>query len=270
MSLNLTIKKYLFAGLFLGVTISPSHAFFPLISDDTGTQGKGGNQLEFDYVFERQTNGALEIDGVALGEDNSVGNFLLSTYTRGLTDNLDIFLGVSRQLSSTSGWNNTELGLKWVFAGDQSEGWRFAAKPRVILPVSKNMQKSDLGHAKTNGGLTLIGSYLTEGAELHLNAGYTSNRSDSLNEEPSQRTNLWSMSVAPVWVMNDQWKLALDLGLQTNPDKNSQYIGLAEVAMVYSPVKNLQLGLGVITSPTINGQRTSRGMTVTTGLTWQF
>ncbi|MDP4591042.1 MAG: hypothetical protein NWS57_08125, partial [Burkholderiaceae bacterium] len=63
---------------------------------------------------------------------------------------------------------------------------------------------------------------------------------------------------------------SLDFGLQTNPDQNSQFIGLAEIAVVYAPVKNVQLGLGIITSPAINGQRSNEGLTVTTGVTWQF
>jgi len=111
---------------------------------------------------------------------------------------------------------------------------------------------------------------LTDGAELHVNAGYVSNRISGSTEGDSQRTNLWSMSVAPVLAIDDQWKLALDFGLQTNPDQNSQYIALAEIAVVYAPVKNVQLGLGVITSPAINGQRASNGLTVVTGVTWQF
>jgi len=249
---------------------STSSAFFPLISDDTGTQGAGGNQLELDYLFQRQKNGAIEIEGIALDEENTSGNFLLSTYTRGLTDNLDIFFGASRQLSQINGWNNTEIGLKWVFSGNQSEGWSFATKPRIILPVTKSMQDSGLGNAQANGGLTLIGSYLTDGAELHLNAGYLSNHTSDLGEGNSQRTNLWSMSVAPVLAIDDKWKLALDFGLQTNPDQNSQYIGLAEIAVVYAPAKDIQLGLGIIASPAINGQRSNNGLTVTTGVTWQF
>jgi hypothetical protein len=270
MSIKLNINRFILISALTLAASSTSFAFFPLISDDTGTQGAGGNQLELDYLFQRQTNGAVQIAGEAIGEENTSGNFLLTTYTRGLTDNIDIFFGASRQLSQISGWNNTEIGLKWVFAGDPSEGWSFAAKPRVILPVTKSMQNSGLGNAQTNGGLTLIGSYLTDGAELHVNAGYVSNRISGSTEGDSQRTNLWSMSVAPVLAIDEQWKLALDFGLQTNPDQNSQYIALAEIAVVYAPVKNVQLGLGVITSPAINGQRASNGLTVLTGVTWQF
>lgn len=269
MTVKSYINRFIISALML-VTSSTSFAFFPLITDDTGTQGTGGNQLEFDYLFQRETNGSLEIGGVSLDEENTTGNFLLSTYTRGLTENLDIFFGASRQLSQINGWNNTEIGLKWVFAGDQSEGWSFAAEPRIILPVTKNMQNTGLGSAQTNGGLTLISSYLTDGAELHFNASYLSNSTSNSNDSDSQRTHLWSMSAAPLWVVNNQWKLALDLGLQTNPDKNSQYIVTAEVAAVYAPTKDIQLGLGVISLPAINGQRWNNSLIVTTGVAWQF
>jgi hypothetical protein len=270
MPIQLTINRFILVSALTLAASSTSFAYFPLISDDTGTQGAGGNQLELNYIFEQETNGALQIDGVALGAENTTGNFLLSAYTRGLTDNVDIFFGASRQLSQVSGWNNTELGLKWVFAGDQSEGWSFAAKPLVILPVTKSMQDSGLGNAETNGGLTLISSYVTDSAELHINAGYLSNNISGSGEDDAQRTNLWSMSVAPVLAIDDKWKLALDFGLQTNPDQNSQYVASAEIAVVYAPVKNVQIGLGIITSPAINGQRSNEGLTVATGVTWQF
>ncbi len=132
------------------------------------------------------------------------------------------------------------------------------------------MQNSGLGNAQTNGNLTFIASYLSDDAELHLNAGYVSNRMSGSSDSDSQRTNIWSISAAPVWVVNDQWKLALDFGLQTNPDPNSQYLALAEIAVMYAPTKDIQLGLGVIASPAINGQRVNNSLTVTTGITWQF
>lgn len=267
----LSFPKKISAACLLSLAfVAPSQAYYPLVSDDTGTQGQGGNQLELAYLFQRQTAGVIQIDGVALEEENTRANFLLTTYTRGLTDNLDIFFGASRQLSSLSGWNNTEIGLKWVFAGDQSKGWSFAAKPRIILPVSQSMQSTGLGNAQTNAGLTLIGSYIGEGIEWHVNAGYVSNRVADTGQENNQRTNLWSISAAPVLAIDDQWKLALDFGLQTNPDQNSRYNGIAEIAVVYAPVKNLQLGMGVITSPAINGVRNNQGLTFTTGLAWQF
>lgn len=270
MAIKSNINRFIITSVLMLATSSTSFAGFPSITDDTSTQGAGGNQLDFSYLFQRETNGSLEIEGISLDEENSAGNFIISSYTHGLTDNINIFFGASRQLSQINGWNNTEIGLKWLFAGDQSEGWSFAARPRIILPVTKSMQNSGLGNAETNGGLTLISSYLTDGAELHLNAGYVSNRTSSSSEDDSQRTNIWSISAAPIWVINDQWKLSLDFGLVTNPDQNSQYLALAEIAVVYAPVEDIQLGVGILTSPAINGQRTNNSLTITTSLTWQF
>ena len=270
MTINSNINRFIVTSVLMLATASTCFASFPSITDDTSTQGAGGNQLDFIYLFERETNGSLELDGVSLDEENSTANFLLSTYTRGLTDNLDIYFGVSRQLSQINGWNNTEIGLKWSFAGDQSEGWSFAVKPRIILPVTSGMQGSGLGNAQTNGGLTLISSYLTDDAELHLNASYISNRESSSSEGDAQRTNIWSVSAAPIWVINDQWKLSLDFGLQTNPDQNSQYLAQAEIAVIYAPVKDLQLGLGILTTPAINGQRKNNSLNIATSVTWQF
>ena len=247
-----------------------AHAYFPFVTDDTGTQGKGGNQLEFAYEFVKEHANQLNEDGVKIGTETGTANVWFASYTRGLTDDLDIFFGAARQTTPVNGWQNSEIGLKWVFAGDQGKGWSAALKPGVILPVSKSMQNSGLGNAETNWSLTLIGSYVHEDYEVHLNAGYSSNRYATTSTSESQRTNLWTISAAPVLVLNEQWKLGLDVGLTTNPGYNSRYQAFGGLGLVYAPVENLQIGLGAYATPAINSNDNGWGYTITTGLTFQF
>ena len=249
---------------------TPAHAYFPLITDDTGTQGAGGNQIEVNYLYNKNHGTIADEDGNFVEDSQGTSNAFPLTYTYGVTDSIDVFLGVSRQTSPVKGWQSSEIGLKWVFAGDQSKGWSAAVKPTLKLPVSTNRQDNGLGPAKTNVGVTLISSYLADAYEWHFNIGYASNRQRQTVNIEAERQNIWSASVAPVIVLDPQWKLAFDMGLQTNPGYNSKYSAFGEVGIIYAPLENLQLGLGVIYSPDINAQNKAYSYTLTTGLAYQF
>jgi len=248
----------------------PAVAYFPLVTDDTGSQGQGGQQLEIGYVYSRNTSDVFDNDGRAVDSTVNRSNTFPVTYTYGATDDLDVFIGVIRQVNAVSGWINTGLGVKWTFSGEQQNGWSFAVKPTVLLPVTKTMQANGLGNAATNWQVNLISSYIAPTHELHLNAGYGSNRYSQLPNTDPQRTHLWSVSAAPVLVLNSQWKVALDVGVLSNPSLNSHYIAFGEVAVVYAPVKNLQLGLGLVGSSAPNAQNNAKGLTLMGGLTYQF
>ena len=100
----------------------PVHAYFPFITDDTGTQGEGGNQLELNYVFIKERGVGVAEDGTYYPGDYGTSNSFPVTYTRGLTEDLDVFVGMIRQTSPTNGWMNSAIGVKWRFAGNPEEG----------------------------------------------------------------------------------------------------------------------------------------------------
>lgn len=250
--------------------IPTAHAFFPFMTDDTGTQGSGGNQIELNYEFVKEQNSELDLDSRVIGSGSGVINALPAGYTRGLTDDLDIFVSLARQTSPTSGWLNTEVGAKWVFAGDQEHGWSAAVKPTLLLPVTKHMQDQGLGNAKANVGLTLISSFMASTHELHLNIAYTSNNYARTERAEPQRRSLWRVSAAPVYVLSDQWKAGIDLGFETNPDYNSQYQAFGEIGVQYAPMEDLQIGLGLIGTTGLNASDNGWSYAITTGIAYQF
>lgn len=263
--------KFISASLILWASLSGlSHAYFPLLTDNTGTQGASGNQLEISYSYIKNSGVPFDENGISLDRENAYTNLMPATYTRGLTDDIDLFAGVVRQLSATSGWMNSSVGVKWRFLGEKDKGWSFAVKPALYIPVSTSMQQNGLGNAKTNWGMSMIGSYLHESYEVHLNASYTSNQYQVTQDSEAIRTNLWSLSVAPVWVMNEQWKLALDAGIQSNPSYSSNTVMYGQIAGIYAPVENVQIGLGLMASPAINSPSKEYNLVVSTGITWQF
>jgi len=256
--------------ILLSFSSTPALAYFPLVTDDTGTQGKGGHQVELDYAFEKSHSRIESDTGEFIENIQSLSNAFPMAYTYGVTENVDVFLGMSRQTSPINGWQSSEIGLKWVFAGDQTQGWSAAIKPVVTLPVSNTMQDNGLGAAKTNLGLTVISSYLADTHEWHFNVGYESNQQGNTPNLEPERSDLWSASLAPVLVLDPQWKLAFDMGIQTNRAYNSEYSAFGEVALIYAPVDNVQLGLGVIYSPDINASDKAYRYGITTGITYQF
>ena len=63
----------------------------------------------------------------------------------------------------------------------------------------------------------------------------------------AERRTLYRLSVAPVWDVTEEWKLALDAGVMTNPDRAAKArMGFVEIGAIYSPSKDLDLALGVI------------------------
>lgn len=230
----------------------PGLAFHPLITDDTGSQGTGGNQLEvgFDHV----------------DEDGGSARALGLTYTRGISDNLDAFIGSAYQTSRPKGWGNVGVGVKWRFYENEADKFSLALKPEVLLPVSRSDEAKGLGNGKTSYGLTFIASKETGFGELHFNLEAALN--DFADNTITDRKNFWRASVAPVWAVADGWKLALDLGLMTNSDRaEDATMGFAELGVVYSPNEQFDFSFGIIRDLMDGPADTT---TATAQLTWHF
>lgn len=241
------------------VSVLPASAlaYHPLATDDTGTQGLAGNQLELGYDY-AHSKAAGVVD---------IGREIPFTFTRGLTDSLDAFVGVARQTSPGDGWGNVGVGVKWRFYEDEAAKFSMAMKPEFVLPISRAKEAAGFGNGRASYGLTLIATKETDFGELHFNlAVERSNYADTVTF--NERKNRYRLSVAPVWAVADKWKLALDLGLQTNPDPaEKSRMGYVELGVVYSPSEDLDLSLG-ITRDVMDGpvQSTSASF----GLTWRF
>lgn len=261
--------QYLLVIIFM-IYASSARAYYPFITDDTGTQGMGGNQLEFAYEFSKEHNDILNENGNSIGTGTGTSNLLGMTYTRGIAETVDIFIGSVRQINPVNGWQNSAIGVKWSFIGDQKQGWSAAIKPSVILPVSNSMQKNGLGNADTNVSISLIGSYVAEDYEAHVNTRYTSNNRPNNQVDDPQRRDLWSVSISPVLNLNANWKLGIDAGVQTNPGYNSRYQLFGGIGAVYAPIENLQVGFGMYAIPAINSNDNGWAYALTTGVTYQF
>lgn len=242
-----------------------AHGFQPLITDDTGTQGESGNQLEFSLNHDRTTTA---------GETTRT-QALPFVFTRGLTDTLDLFIGASHVRirsggdgASTSGGGNPGLGLKWRFYENEASKTSFAVKPTVTLPVSRSGEEAGRGTGKISYGLTLILTQEFSFGAIHANLGSDRNRYRNTVANPN--ASVIRASLAPVWDIAEQWKLALDLGaLRERSGGVGTTSRYAEIGVVHSPSKDLDFALGIIRQ-TDNAAPKSASTLATVGVTWRF
>jgi hypothetical protein len=235
----------------------------PLITDDTGTQGKGAQQLEWAHSSERATQG--------LGRSRSLAGAW--TYTLGATDQADVFVTGSylglRPASgpSTSGWSHLTLGAKWRLWELESSQTSLALKPEWLLPVSPGREARELGVGRSSCALTLIATQELPFGALHLNvqAGRERYR-DSQDNERSLR-----YSAATLWDVAPGWRLALDLGQQTVRSAQGAEVRarFVEIGTIYSPSKSQDWALGLIRS-TDNDKPAAATRTLTGGWTYRF
>jgi hypothetical protein len=239
----------------------PALALQPLVTDDAGTQGRGGNQIEF----------SLDLERAREEEDSTHTRAIVFTYTRGITDSVDAFFEASNvrvrsdPLPPTSGNGNPVIGAKWRFleAGTTS----LAFKPEVLLPVSRARETRGLGNGRISAALTLVASHEVGLGEMHANVGVARDRFDE-PATPAGTTRL--ASVAAVWNVAARWKLALDLGYEAEKaggiKTTSRFAGLG---VIHLPVESIELALGVFRS-TDTAQPRARTKSATVGVTWSF
>lgn len=242
---------------------APAWAAQPLITDDTGTQGRGGQQMELSQTSERSGPAALR----------SRSRTSALTYTFGVSDQTDVFLGSSfvgvrpAQEPSASGWGSTVLGAKWRLWEMESSKTSVAIKPEWIMPVSRSREASELGVGKSSYALTLIASQEVPFGSIHLNAQFGRDR--FRNAQDNERHQRYS--IASIWDVSASWRVALDLGQQTvRPQEASALRSrFVEVGTIYSPSKSQDWALGLIRSSDNDTPR-STSSTLTGGWTLRF
>lgn len=253
--------------LFFSLALLPAAAwaFQPLVTDDTGTQGAGGNQIEAAYnrTTDRAPGARVTTHEVPL------------VFTRGITDALDLYVGLARQKIAPDapaaierGWSNTAVGAKWRFYDNDASKLSFALKPEILFPVSDNREARGLGTARTSYGVGLLMTQETGFGAVHANlVADRANYADAALNAAERRTT-YRLSVAPVWDVTTGWKLAFDAGLVTNPDRAAKArMGYVEIGAIYSPTKDLDLAVGIVRNVMDGSANT---LQATVGLTWRF
>jgi hypothetical protein len=185
-------------------------AAHPLITEDTGTQGRGNGQLEFTTE--------LGHDETTDAEEEAVD--LAAVLAYGLRDTLDLLLTLSyaRADTRTNGATTTEDGLgdigvdaKWRFF----EEGRLSAALKTGVTFPSGDETKGLGAGKTNASVNLVVSYETAQWGGHLHLGHLCNR--NVHDE---REAIRHASVALTRMVTARLKLVMDLGRFTTADRS--------------------------------------------------
>ena len=276
--------RVLFSTLATALTFT-AQAFEPLNTDDAATVGYQVNQIEqYFYLLSNQTGADISVINSNGEEFRGLGRSTAApfTYIRGLSETVEASFGTTYYANPSGNYSplsNYVLGLKWRFWGDGEKGWAFALKPAVTLPTSSSQQAVGIGFASTNYEINIISSYYWNRVHVHSNLGYARNPYNtnypvSGSFEPL-RTNAYSLSVAPVWVVSPRWRLALDFGAGTNIVLNAnRFSDYGMVAAIYSITPQIDLGLAILRSAANFGYVFSGSGTNSlrseTGITWRF
>jgi hypothetical protein len=141
------MKMLMVAFAVLFALAGKTYAAHPLITDDTGTQGRGKGQIEFigEYGHDKD-------DGVTTKSFEAPTVPFLSY---GISDIVDIVLGLPYQRvkteegggsSTVRGLSDTSIELKWRF--HEKDGLSFAVKPGLSLPTGD--ENKGLGSGKVS------------------------------------------------------------------------------------------------------------------------
>jgi hypothetical protein len=239
------------------LVVGTSYAAIPLVTDDTGTQGKGKFQLELsgEYAHDKQESATNKASAFS------------ATLTYGIADPVDIVLSTPYQSwhSDDSGSKTSESGLsdlaietKWRFY--EKEGLSFALKPGFTIPTGD--YKKDLGNGKMTYYLYFITSKEMNPWSFHLNLAYIRNE----NKEDDRR-NIWHASLASTVEVVKNLKLVGDIGVESNPERSSgnppaYILG----GLIYSPGENFDIGLGLKGGLT----KSETDIALRGGITWRF
>ena len=258
-------KAVLLMGLMMSL-LAAGRAFaaHPLITDDTGTQGKGKVQLEFigEYGIEKE-NGITE-----KGLEVPTTPFL----SYGLSDTIDLVFGlpyasvkVEDAGTTTAVRGATDLSIEFKARVFEKDGLSLAVKPGVSLPTGD--EEKGLGNGKTSYSAFFIATREAEPWAFHVNVGFTRNEYKLQTEEEANRKDIWHVSIASQIEVVSNLTVVANIGMERNPDRTADTDpAFALAGFIYSIADNLDIDLGI--KKALNKPETDT--TVLAGITWRL
>jgi len=253
------LKSLIMSGVMILVAVGTTFAAHPLITDDTGTQGKGKFQLEIIGEYEHGNKDGVTTDSIVVPT--------IPVLSYGITDTLDIVLGISYQhvrssdsqkTTAADGLSDSSVELKWRLY--DKDGLSFALKPGVSLPTG-SVEKG-LGAGKMTYHLFFITTKEIKPWAFHLNLGYIRNE-NKINE----RNDIWHASLAGEVEVVKNLKAVANAGIERDRDRASnKNTGFILGGLIYSISENLDIDFGIRKGIHSRGNDYS----IPVGITWRF
>ena len=199
-----------------------------MLSEDTGTQGRGNAELELGYAWSRQ-------DGAAI--------FLFQPQlSYGTTPALDLIVQPSWTIVDTpgagreKGLGDTNLDFKWRFYG--AAPWSFGVRAGLQLPTAH----ADLGlpHNKVAPHALLVLTADLTPFTVDANLGYA-----RVPDVAAARPDLLHFSAAVTYAANERLFFILDTAVDSNPDsRRTQPPAVLLAGVIYTARPGLDLDVG--------------------------
>ncbi len=250
------LRVFILSAVMVIVPLRVSWAEHPLITDDTGTQGRGKFQLELNGEYARDSN-----DGAVQHTTPTA-----SALTYGVNDSLDVSIGLPYEWIKTDGAGSGSLNgpgdvaiaAKWRFY--EKDGLSFALKPVLTFPTGD--KDKQLGTGKVTYSMFLITTKEIKPWALHLNLGYIAHE-NSLD----QRIPLWHASIASEVEVAKGLRLVANTGMQRNTEKESHTDPAFLLGgLIYSITGNIDIDAGYkygLTTPEVDHS-------ILAGITFRF
>jgi len=239
----------------------------PLITDDTGTQGKGKYQVELNSQihWDKATSNGIEI------REN--GGELAALLSAGVADTVDVVVGLpwvwsrirenGAAVVDGNGPGDMSLEVKWRFFA--RDGYSLAVKPGVTFPTGD--EEKGFGAGRATYGLILIATREWERFFLHVNGGYHRKDFQLYADREANRRDIWHASVAAGAEAMKGLKVVANVGMETNSDKGSNtWPSFILGGVIYSVTENLDVDLGV----KLGLNRPESDLAGLAGLAWRF
>ena len=198
-------------------------AAHPLITEDTGTQGRGNWQLEFNA------------ERVRAGNDQAT--VWQATLAYGLVDSVDLQVGIPYVGgAAANGKGDVAVDVKWRFW--EREALSFGMMPGITLPTGDDGR--GLGAGRATVGALLFASYEQDAWSAHAQAGYRYNE-NTLGERrdlTQYSASLWLKPLAALSLVGE-----VGLASARTPQTNAQQ-RFWTLGAIWSPRKDLDLDVG--------------------------
>ena len=240
------VKRIFLAAVFVISLAGTGFAAHPLITDDAGTQGKGRFLLEVNSEFGYDKERAEEVTTKETGVE------VAGLLTYGLTENVDIVLGLPYQwtktkedgetVSDVDGVTDLSLEAKWRFY--ENDGFSFALKPGFTLPTGN--ERKGLGNGRPSYALTFITTKEIEPWAIHLNLSYFHNEYRLREDKAANRRGIWHVSLAGELEVIENLKAVANIGVERNSDKESnRHPAFILGGIIYSISENVDIDFGL-------------------------
>lgn len=218
----------------------------PLITDDTGSQGRGKFSIEMnsEFAYDKERE-----DYVTVKE---TGGELAAILSYGITDNTDVVIGLpyhwskvkedGDMTSDEDGISDMSLEVKWRFF--EGDGLSLALKPGFTLPTGD--EEKGLGNGRASYGLNFITTEEIKPWAFHLNVAYTHNEYKLEEDRDANRKDIWQVSLATEVEVAKNLRLVANTGMERNADKESNtHPAFVLGGLIYSLSEDFDIDAGV-------------------------